>query len=95
MLLAIAIWGAAIACFGLTRLLWLAIVLLAIAGAADVINGVFRTSILQVNTPDALQGRVSSVGYVVGIGGPRLVDVEAGVVAAEGGAASTRSENLI
>ena len=80
-LIAVAIWGAAIAGFGATRLLWLGVTLLAVAGAADVVNGVFRTTIIQVNTPDALQGRVNSVGFVVGAGGPRLGDVESGVVA--------------
>ena len=80
-LIAVAIWGAAIAGFGATKLLWLGVLLLAIAGAADVVNGVFRTTIIQVNTPDALQGRVNSVGFVVGAGGPRLGDVESGVVA--------------
>lgn len=80
-LIAVAIWGAAIAGFGATRLLWLGVLLLAIAGAADVVNGVFRTTIIQVNTPDALQGRVNSVGFVVGAGGPRLGDVESGIVA--------------
>jgi hypothetical protein len=81
-LIAIAVWGAAIAGFGLMSLLWAAVVLLAGAGAADVVNGVFRSTILQVNTPDALRGRVSGVGFVVGAGGPRLGDVEAGAVAA-------------
>jgi len=81
-LLAIGVWGMAITGFGLTSWLWLAVILLAVAGAADVVNGVFRSTILQVNTPDALQGRVSSVGYVVGAGGPSLGDVEAGAVAA-------------
>jgi hypothetical protein len=80
-LVAIAVWGAAIAGFGATRLLWLGVALLAIAGAADVVNGVFRTTIIQVNAPDELQGRVNSVGFVVGAGGPRLGDVESGVVA--------------
>jgi MFS family permease len=80
-LLAVAVWGGAIAGFGATRLLWLAVLLLAIAGAADVVNGVFRNTFLTVLTPDALQGRVSSVGFIVGAGGPRLGDVEAGVVA--------------
>lgn len=80
-LIAVAVWGTAIAGFGATNLLWLGVVLLAIAGAADVVNGVFRTTIMQVNTPDALQGRVNSVGFVVGAGGPRLGDVESGVVA--------------
>jgi len=81
-LLAVGVWGVAITGFGLTSWLWLAVILLAVAGAADVVNGVFRSTILQVNTPDALQGRVSSVGYVVGAGGPSLGDVEAGTVAA-------------
>jgi len=81
-LLAVGVWGMAITGFGLTSWLWLAVILLAVAGAADVVNGVFRSTILQVNTPDALQGRVSSVGYVVGAGGPSLGDVEAGAVAA-------------
>lgn len=81
-LLSIGVWGGAIAGFGLSPVLWLAMLLLGLAGAADVINGVFRVTILQVNTPDALQGRVNSLGYVVGVAGPRLGDVEAGVVAA-------------
>lgn len=81
-LLAIGVWGMAITGFGLTSWLWLVVILLAVAGAADVVNGVFRSTILQVNTPDALQGRVSSLGYVVGAGGPSLGDVEAGTVAA-------------
>ncbi|MDQ6601120.1 MAG: MFS transporter [Chloroflexota bacterium] len=80
-LIAVAIWGTAIAGFGATKLLWLGVILLAVAGAADVVNGVFRTTIIQVNTPDALQGRVNSVGFVVGAGGPHLGDVESGVVA--------------
>lgn len=80
-LVAVVIWGAAIAGFGVTNLLWLGAILLAVAGGADVVNGVFRATIIQVNTPDALQGRVNSVGFVVGEGGPRLGDVESGVVA--------------
>jgi MFS-type transporter involved in bile tolerance (Atg22 family) len=80
-LLAVGVWGAVIAGFALTRLLWLAVILLAVAGAADVVNGVFRTTMLQVNTPDALLGRVSSVGYVVGTAGPQLGNLEAGAVA--------------
>ncbi|MCA1666791.1 MAG: MFS transporter [Thermomicrobia bacterium] len=80
-LIAVALWGAAIAGFGATHRLWLGVVLLAVAGGADVVNGVFRTTIIQVNTPDALQGRVNSLAFVVGAGGPRLGDVESGLVA--------------
>lgn len=81
MLFAIGVWGAAIAGFAVSTFLWLGVLLLAIAGAADVVNGVFRTTMLQVNTPDRMLGRISSVGHVVGVGGPDLGDIEAGAVA--------------
>lgn len=81
-LVAVAVWGAAIAGFGFSRAVPLAVLCLAVAGGADVVNGVFRGTILQSNTPDSLQGRVGSVGFIVGAGGPRVGDIEAGVVAA-------------
>jgi MFS family permease len=80
---AVAIWGAAIAAFGLvTRLFWLGLVFLAIAGAADVISAVFRGAILQLSVPDSLRGRLTSIHIMVVTGGPRLGDAEAGTVAA-------------
>jgi MFS family permease len=79
---AVVAWGAAIAAFGLASRFWLALVLLALAGAADVISAVFRGTMLQVATPDALRGRISAVNIMVVASGPRLGDVEAGVVAA-------------
>jgi hypothetical protein len=63
-------------------MLWLALALLALAGAADAISAVFRSSILQLVTPDAMRGRLSGVNMIVGAGGPRLGDLEAGAVAA-------------
>jgi MFS family permease len=81
-LCAASVWGLAIAGFGLASPLWLAVALLGIAGAADIVTVVFRSTILQVLTPDALRGRINGVNFVVGEGGPRLGDVEAGVVAA-------------
>jgi len=80
-LLAVAAWGAAIAAFGLTTALWLACVLLAVAGAADMVSAVFRTTILQAATPDGMQGRLNGVFIVVVAGGPRLGDLEAGAAA--------------
>ena len=74
-------WGAAIAAFGLVPWLALGLVLLAVAGAADVISAVFRNTILQVNVPDALRGRLSAVHIAVVTGGPALGDAEAGAVA--------------
>lgn len=82
LLAAIAVTAASFAAFGLARSLWLALALLAAAGAADTVNGVMRGTLIQVLTPDRLRGRVNGVGFVVGAGGPALGDVEAGSVAA-------------
>jgi hypothetical protein len=79
--IAVVIWGLAITVFGLTSLLSLALVLLAVAGAADVVSAVFRNTILQLVVPDALRGRLSAVHTAVVGGGPRLGDLEAGAVA--------------
>lgn len=79
---AVAVWGAGIAAFGLVGdHLWLALLLLAIAGAADVISAVFRNVILQLSVPDSLRGRLSGIHILVVTGGPRLGDLEAGLVA--------------
>jgi MFS family permease len=80
-LVAVGVWGLSIAVFGVVRLLWLGVLLLAVAGAADMVSAVFRTTILQTATPDALRGRLQGVFIVVVAGGPRLGDVEAGSVA--------------
>lgn len=78
---AVAAWGLAIAAFGLSPWLALGMVFLALAGAADVISAVFRNTILQTSTPDALRGRLSATQIAVVTGGPRLGDLESGVVA--------------
>jgi hypothetical protein len=79
---AVILWGVAITGFGLSGgRFWPALALLAVAGGADVISAVFRTSILQLSVPDALRGRLSAVHIMVVTGGPRLGDLEAGAVA--------------
>jgi MFS family permease len=79
---AVAVWGLAIVGFGLSAdAFWLALGFLAVAGAADVISAIFRGTILQETVPDSLRGRLSSIHFMVVVGGPRLGDVEAGVVA--------------
>lgn len=83
----ILVWGVAIAAFGLVRSLPIALGLLAIAGAADNVSAVFRSTILQAATPDEYRGRLQGVFTVVVAGGPRLGDVEAGAVAAAAGEA--------
>ncbi|HEY4096427.1 MAG TPA: MFS transporter [Baekduia sp.] len=84
-ILAVAAWGLAIALAGLAGSLWVAAGLLALAGAADSISAVCRSSINQSVTPDHLRGRMSSVFSLVVTSGPRLGDVESGSVAALGG----------
>ena len=79
---AVFVWGLGIIAFGLAgSALWLAMGCLAVAGAADVVSAVFRGTILQSNTPDDLRGRLSGVHTLVVVGGPRVGDFEAGVVA--------------
>jgi MFS family permease len=79
---AVITWGTAIALFGLIgdRFL-LAMGLLAIAGGADAISAVFRSTILQLSVPDELRGRLSSIHFLVVSGGPRLGNLESGLVA--------------
>ena len=60
------------------ELLWLAAALLAVAGAADSVSAVCRSTINQSVTPDPMRGRMSSVYSLVVTSGPRLGDVEAG-----------------
>ena len=81
----VVVWGLAITGFGLVHWLPAALVLLAAAGAADVISAVFRMVIVQQVTPDQMQGRVNSLIYAGIQGGPRLGDAEAGAAAAIGG----------
>jgi MFS family permease len=72
---AIMIWGLAMATFGLTSSLWLAVVLLAIGGAADLVSMVFRNAMLQTAATDEMRGRMQGVYFVVVAGGPRLADL--------------------
>ena len=81
-IIAVLVWGAAIAGFGLVTWLAAALALLAIAGWADVISAVFRNAIIQLSVPDAMRGRLMGVQIAVVTGGPRLGDVESGAVAA-------------
>jgi MFS family permease len=86
LVVAIVAWGIAVALAGLARALWLAVVLLAVAGAADLVSAVFRQTILQVYAPDEMRGRMQGVFIVVVAGGPRLGDLRAGATAAVAGA---------
>jgi MFS family permease len=81
-LVAAAIWGAAIAAFGVAGELWLALVLLGLAGAADMVSGIFRLVIWNQTIPDHLRGRLAGIELLSYSSGPLLGNVEAGAVAA-------------
>jgi hypothetical protein len=75
------VWGGAIALAGFVPSLAAAAALLAVAGAADSVSAVCRTTINQTVTPEELRGRMSSVFMLVVTSGPRLGDLESGIAA--------------
>ena len=82
-LVSVAFWSLGIVGFGLATFSFpLALLFLAIAAGADVFSAVLRNAIVQLLTPDALRGRVSSIHILVVTGGPRVGDAEASVAAA-------------
>ncbi|GAA4634126.1 MFS transporter [Actinoallomurus vinaceus] len=85
----IAAWGLAVAAAGLAHSLWLAVLFLALGGAADLVSAVFRQTILQTYAPDEMRGRLQGVFTVVVAGGPRLGDLRAGALGAAVGATAS------
>lgn len=81
-IVAVVVWGLALTLFGFASSLAIALAALVVAGGADVISAIFRSTILQLSVPDSLRGRLSGVHIAVVSGGPRLGDLEAGAVAA-------------
>ncbi len=82
----VVLWGLAIGGAGLVRSIAPAAVLLGFAGWADGLSAVCRSTISQTVTPDRLRGRMSSVFSLVVTSGPRLGDIESGLVAGLAGA---------
>ncbi len=72
---AVCLWGIGVALSGLTSILWLAVLLLAAAGAADLVSSVFRSTMLQTVATDEMRGRMQGVFVVVVAGGPRVADL--------------------
>ncbi|WP_316754190.1 MFS transporter [Streptomyces herbicida] len=74
-------WGAALVLFGMSTDPWTGLGLLVVAGAADALSVVSRSTIVQTRTPDALLGRVTAAETIVGQAGPSLGNVRGGLVA--------------
>jgi Transmembrane secretion effector len=80
-ILSVVIWGLAIIAFGNAPNLWLALGCLLIAGAADGISGIFRTTIWNQTIPDRLRGRMASLEMVSYMTGPYLGNAQVGFTA--------------
>jgi MFS family permease len=79
--IAAAAWGAALVAFGFATALWVALLTLAVAGAADFISALWRSVIVLTATPDAMRGRVTGIEFTQVAAAPTLGNLEAGVVA--------------
>lgn len=77
----VVVFGVATVSFGLSSSFVLAWIALAITGAADSVSTIIRNTIRQLQTPDHIRGRMTSVNQVFFQGGPQLGEVEAGIVA--------------
>ena len=73
-------WGVAIVAFGLSPSLWVALLALTIAGAADMISGLFRMTLWNLTIPDAMRGRLAGIEMISYTSGPSLGNLEAGIV---------------
>lgn len=91
-----ATWGAAVASFGLVATPWPGLVILAVAGAADTVSVVSRSTVIQLNTPGDLLGRVGAAEQIAGQAGPELGNLRGGLVAdATSGAVALVSGGLL
>ncbi|MBI5351369.1 MAG: MFS transporter [Chloroflexi bacterium] len=78
---AVVVFGLATILFGMTRSLVVAWIALAVIGAADGVSTIIRNTIRQLQTPDQIRGRMTSVNQIFFQGGPQLGEMEAGTVA--------------
>ena len=81
LLLSVVAFGIATIFFGLARSFVGAMIALAFIGASDSVSAIIRNTIRQLQTPDYLRGRMTSINQIFFLGGPQLGEVEAGLVA--------------
>lgn len=74
-------FGLATIVFGLSEVMWLTALALAVAGGVDMISVYVRASLIQLATPDAMRGRVTAVSFVFISASNELGDFEAGLMA--------------
>jgi MFS family permease len=77
----VVLFGLATVGFGLSRTFALSMLALTVIGASDSVSTIIRNTIRQLQTPDFIRGRMTSVNQIFFMGGPQLGEVEAGLVA--------------
>lgn len=77
----VALFGAALLAFAFSPWLWLSLALLAISGGADMVSVVIRQSLVQLETPDEMRGRVGAVNGTFISASNQLGDFRAGAMA--------------
>ena len=82
LLVAVAVFGCAMALFALSTHFWLSMVALAISGAADTVSVVIRMTLMQLETPDEMRGRVGAVNSIFIGASNELGEFESGAAAA-------------
>ena len=82
LLVAVGVFGACMVAFGLSRNVYLSLLALAVSGAADMVNVVIRQTLVQLETPDAMRGRVSAVNSIFIGASNQLGEFESGATAA-------------
>ena len=75
------VFGGATILFGVSRIYVIIFLALALMGAADSMSTIIRNTVRQLNTPDFMRGRMTSINQIFFQGGPQLGEVEAGLVA--------------
>jgi MFS family permease len=81
LLVSVVVFGSAAILFGSSRIYGVIFMALILMGAADSVSTIIRNTIRQLNTPDALRGRMTSINQIFFSGGPQLGEIEAGAVA--------------
>jgi MFS family permease len=82
LLLAVAMFGVCMIVFGISRNFVVSMVALAVSGGADMVNVVIRQTLVQLETPDAMRGRVSAVNSIFIGASNQLGEFESGATAA-------------
>lgn len=82
LLLAVALFGLCMIVFGLSRSFVVSLIALAVSGGADMVNVVIRQTLVQLETPDAMRGRVSAVNSIFIGASNQLGEFESGAMAA-------------